>query len=930
MPQMIDFTKYIVPQKLNNNGGGWVLDEETLDTTDLIYLHSWNEVKDLTNEERKTTATDHALDNFAWQSGSYNKNGKPTVASWLRSANSKSGPYCVSDDGSRGGSSVSFHASAVRPALSLNLESLISAQSAVAPDFSDIVFEKDGKHFLQIGEYPKTAVDAELFETLEGLYNGGTLQKGLACTGRLFTTNGQREYCEDYLSREIPEFEYEGVRYVRDIVRRNDSAHEYENGRGVLPTNSVSWKRVEPITFEITNWQNSWSMEETIQQRGLLRRKQTENPNFWARHELKLDADEAILAGLPFYPDYNHDNCSLWQNSLVRCFLQSAKSEELDGNIDAKAPLQWDFRGRGFLHEALNMTREATKVFVIPEYEKEIAPFAFCGCVGLEQVVLHDGIKKIGESAFDGTALKYVYFPKDGKTTILSKTIDENLEKTSIRRDYTYDNVKIVFNPNHKRNFIQLNVWKDEKKIKFIPPEYTMQVFPSSEMMKYFVNNNNQRWGKLVKTLGFDTLEGTEKNNSLTDLMKIYYAIGGFSENQGESEKAYEYILKYVAVLKDKDGVSRTGTAQEIGAEIHARFSKLVLKGPYNPTFAQFFMKYYGDNPDFMSFRLKDKDGDWMDVADYLCQAHNSFGTILKIYPNRVVNGNEERALLTPKFVAEHSAIVEYENVEEGNELLAETVGKFGYSQDQFDRIQEIYNKAKTIKDKFVIQADKALGKNGITFRILEKDDPLGFVIGDITNCCQHIDGAADSCVDDGYTNPEAGFIVFEKSELDENGNPTGETRILGQAYIWYDPETNTVCFDNIEIPTKVLHELRSGDKHEDGLSTKALMQVVVESANAIMQKMNEQGIQVDRVTTGEGYNDLKRELSENFTRESNPKAQHRNYSGYSDAKDAQYIIATYDQRTKETAGRIRNILVEAQKDLGEIGTSIHSPILGG
>ena len=535
---------------------------------------------------------------------------------------------------------------------------------------------------------------------------------------------------------------------------------------------------------------------------------------------------------------------------------------------------------------------------------------AFSGCSGLKTIILENGVKYIETELFKDIDIKYIYFNKKNHNIILSTQKDPELEKTCWRKEFTTDNYQLAMNQNYKDNFIQLSNWKDEKKTKFIPPEFTIKIFPNSQLQKYFVNNNNQRWGKLVKTLGFDTLEGTEKNNSLTDLMKIYYAIGGFSENQGESEKAYEYILKYVAVSKNPNA-----TPQEIGQEIHSRFSRLTLNGEYCKEFAQFFMKYYKTNPDFMNFRLKDRDGDLMDSADYLCNAHNSFKTILKNYPNRVVNGNEERALLTPRFVAEHCSIVEYEDVEEGNELLANTVGKYGYSQVQFDRIQEIYNKAKKIKDKYVIQADKSLGANGIYFRILEKDDPLGFVIGDITNCCQHIDGPADSCVDDGYTNPEAGFIVFEESLTDENGNPKDETRILGQAYVWYDSKTKTVCLDNIEIPHKVLRELRSKPKDGQGISSEDLISVVKECAESIMKKMNEKEVKVERVTVGKGYNDLTQELSQHFKQEINPIA--KNKSGvYTDADEVQYLIATYDDFTKNIASDIQTVVGQAKADI--------------
>ena len=257
-----------------------------------------------------------------------------------------------------------------------------------------------------------------------------------------------------------------------------------------------------------------------------------------------------------------------------------------------------------------------------------------------------------------------------------------------------------------------------------------------------------------------------------------------------------------------------------------------------------------------------------------------------------MVNGNEERALLSPKFVADHSVFIHYDDINKGNESLANLIGSYGYSQEQFEHIQNVYNKAKTLDDKYVISADKSDEEYGISFRVLEKDDTLGFVLGDITNCCQHIGGAAASCVDDGFLNPEAGFLVFEDSIVDENGNPTGEKRILGQAYVWYDPKTKTVCYDNIEIPTKILDELQKGDKHNARLSSSHLMDAVVSSADAIMSSMNKRGYEVERVTTGKGYNDLANELEKRFGEpEYNPKAKHRNFSGYSDAKEAQYVI---------------------------------------
>ena len=153
----------------------------------------------------------------------------------------------------------------------------------------------------------------------------------------------------------------------------------------------------------------------------------------------------------------------------------------------------------------------------------------------------------------------------------------------------------------------------------------------------------------------------------------------------------------------------------------------------------------------------------------------------------------------------------------------------------------------------------------------------------------------------DGYLNPNAGFMVFETRD---------EKRMLGQAYVWYDPETKTVCYDNIEIPTKVINELDKGDKHGDELSMHALLDAVIRSAEAVMTTMNQNGVAVKRVTVGKGYNDLGRELQDKFGKpEINPQAKHRDYVGYTDAKVAQYVIRD-DIKTKSSLfDNIRNLV---------------------
>lgn len=917
--QARDFSKLVQQRVYGNTCPSGKQFDKSFSTVDRVAIKSRFDVKKQGVSERQKSFTDFALMNLGAQSMEFKTAfGKRSGKVMLRSAGSFTNIDVVDFDGEGLGDSLVYdNTLGICPELNLFVPAKISLQN-MSEEFGEIkeVKAKNGKvlyHTISIGEYPKSRVNDELQMQLEQMFNGGDLCGGLKCTGRLFLTNGQDMIGKDFVSKQVPEFEFENAKYVRVVVRNYEDRVKFSDGSEVPKTGAVQWVKVELITFKIENFKDF--------EKGRTR-------------ELHLESEEMILSGLPFYPDETQKNSATWQSSLVRCFLNSAKSQELGGNSSVKCGFNWDFSESGFLQQALNLTRKPTKNYLVPKSENEICDDAFSGCVGLEKIVIPSSVGKIGDNAFFGcintqlvffspnknltisenslcgTDFAFVYIAKDNSWLVLSPYEDEKLKKNCYKLEIMPEDAEKFLDSNYRENFIQLNKWKESGVIKFIPPEFTIKLFPSSQMHKYFVNNNNQRWAKLVKALRFDMLNHEEKSNSLTDLMKIYYALGGFSQNQGESERAFDYTMKFVATTR-----KAKETPKMIADEIHERFSRLRINGAYNPTFASFFMKYYHQNPDFMNFKLRDKYGFLMPAQDYLCIAHNSFDLILQKYPNRTIYGNSERALLSPKFIAEHVAVVEYDDVKEGFEELAETIGRYGYKETQFQHMQKVFGAARKVKG--VICAEKACGKNDITFRVLDKTDPFGFVLGDVTVCCQVNGGTAEKCVDDGYLNPHAGFLVFEENFVDHKGKFTGEKRVLAQAYVWYDPQTFTVCYDNIEVPKVVLEELRRGAKHGSKISSQALMETVIESANAIMLAMNKNGVRVERVTTGKGYNDLRFEIEKRFgAPEKHPIAAHRGYTGYTDARNAQYLISTRDEALSRGKTKVKALQVKPHKKI--------------
>jgi ankyrin repeat protein len=70
----------------------------------------------------------------------------------------------------------------------------------------------------------------------------------------------------------------------------------------------------------------------------------------------------------------------------------------------------------------------------------------------------------------------------------------------------------------------------------------------------------------------------------------------------------------------------------------------------------------------------------------------------------------------------------------------------------------------------------EAFDKPGYVLRKLESGDIKGLLLGEFTNCCQHIAGEGRECAEHGFLSPYGGFYVVEKQE-------TGE--ITGQSWVW-------------------------------------------------------------------------------------------------------------------------------------------------
>lgn len=535
----------------------------------------------------------------------------------------------------------------------------------------------------------------------------------------------------------------------------------------------------------------------------------------------------------------------------------------------------------------------------LPSSIEIIEEYAFEKCLLLNKIEIPEGTKKIERKVFGFSSLKEIKLP----TTIQQVSYDAfygtklrtlvvndagEEKNISVRPEYFMENKKdkillsrgrhlaeVEFYDNGKYvkykeypvlkkykhgafvesdPFVKINLWYWYNKNKFLPHYTIIENMPVEDIDMFYINNNCEVWKEIVEK------SKIKQDHNKATLFKLCYVLGVFQESGSKRDAAYKFIKTYITSKFNEN-------------KIHVMFDGLDLSNGYDEMFASFFMKYFCKDPYF----LYDKEN-----AVYLYDtAYNNFKDVKRRYPNRKVNTNRESDLLLPMHVENVILNHEYDKVEEGNELLAELISKYGYNQYQFEELQSLYDKAKEInqeKLKIFIGEDVE-DKNNVTYELLKKDNPLGAVLGDITNCCQIIGGAGESCVSYGMIMPNSKFMTFNYNN-----------EILGQSWVWYDEYNKTICLDNIEVPEKYVNKIK-----KSRLLQESFIACLKRVGFNFIKEMKSKGLEVEKVTIGKGYNDINYILKNYFKNDENSKRL-SNYSGYSDA-NSQYEIVNISKR---------------------------------
>lgn len=531
-----DLRSRIIPTTIDNTNESGNMGNTEFNTTDLIYLDSEDEQygDQKTIKEMQISATDYAKMNNAYIGNIYTtRTGKQTTPAWLRSEAYADEVSCVNDDAYFQAETTRYRAAGLCPSLHYHL----SRDESEKLEQFDIreVKDTEGKviyHTLQIGEYPKTKVDEDLSRILESLYHGGKIQEGIVCTGRWYSSNGQKEDYRDYAGKHSPEFEYQGQRYVRVVSYPNDENTRYSDGTPTGKVGTIRWVKVEPISFVIRNWDK---MPQRINPEG----------NGEAKY-FDLRAEEAITSNIPFYPYESEPNSTMWQNSSVRGFLNGidVRNIQSNGNTKYGASRGGNFTGEcNFLNEAFNQSREPMTEYTIQDSETEISDDAFNGCITLKKLVIHSGIKSIGKRAFDGLQFKYAYRTETGEL-VFAQDLPRNeneytdvVELGKLAKSFDGFDYSILVQKDRLDEITDLSEILSKNKFS-IPYVYGLALIKSGKTKSFTENSDFRFFKNEVPKINDMLLDFPEEER--LDFFKFASALGCFSTEKMLDKKGKE------------------------------------------------------------------------------------------------------------------------------------------------------------------------------------------------------------------------------------------------------------------------------------------------------------------------------------------------------------------------------------------------------
>lgn len=201
-----------------------------------------------------------------------------------------------------------------------------------------------------------------------------------------------------------------------------------------------------------------------------------------------------------------------------------------------------------------------------------------------------------------------------------------------------------------------------------------------------------------------------------------------------------------------------------------------------------------------------------------------------------------------------------------GNEQLLDVASKAALDPDDMEKLEEIYEEG---KKRVCSTIPRVLGSFGnINYEITRLDDPLPLGIGELTDCCQTLDDNAETCMVHSMTTKNGRLFVVRNDE----------GAILAQSWVWRNEDV--ICFDNIEVPYRVLD-------YED----KSILTKILKAYREASKKLVVEDPSIIKVTVGLGYNDIADLIEKSLPKDYNPVRLKQDSYIYLNDSVEQYIF---------------------------------------
>ena len=438
-------------------------------------------------------------------------------------------------------------------------------------------------------------------------------------------------------------------------------------------------------------------------------------------------------------------------------------------------------------------------------------------------------------------------------------------------------------------------LFKWYEKIGFVPHSVVMLNFPLEESDKFL--QARKKWAHIMKCKNYTT-----SSDCVLSVLKVCKSFGVFDND----EKGYNIVLKMLYDLpksinkknysklknitkkakmylnkRDYDGIDIDNLCDQFysfsitDALYHLKSNLKGCKREYKllrhimeiycfdcivyPDLASLFfqnfnMDYNVEFRNFFVLNIETILEDWK-YHSYISSMERKWKKIKELNCNRT---------LTIDVAYDFVKANEYRNIHTGNEKLADLSRIVGYCQDDFDKLQRIYDLGKKRVFSTIPRIKGSI--EGYKYEILRLNDVYPLGIGPLSNCCFTINDHAE--------------LDMEHSMISEHGRVfaiyDNDNNLVAQSWVWRNK--NVICFDNIEIPKKILALFTDEDqkshfcnliyhiyeKAAEGIINKEgkVYNSLIESGFITDEECN--SFKLTKITVGMGYNDIARTVSLN------------------------------------------------------------------